>query len=216
MSLDQMRQSYTQLQLHESDLLADPVEQFQAWFREALAAERPSWFEVNAMTLSTSDRQGAVTSRIVLLKGVEDGQLLFFTNYDSAKGQQLADNPQVSLCFFWPHLQRQVRVEGTTGRTTRQQSEAYFASRPRGSQLGAVVSRQSQPIADRQTLEHAFAQAQLRYADQAAIACPDNWGGYVVTPQRMEFWQGRESRVHDRLLYCRDDSGQWRLSRLSP
>jgi len=214
MSIQEMRKTYTMAGLSEKDVDSDPMVQFQRWFEQSQQPDLPDWMEVNAMTLSTADSLGHVSSRVVLLKGVERGKLLFFTNYDSTKGRQMAANPQVSLSFFWPHLQRQVRVEGTVTKTDRSQSETYAQSRPRDSQLSAHVSEQSSVIESREVLEQRMGQLQAQYADQK-IPCPDNWGGYQVDPNRFEFWQGRPSRLHDRICYCRAGD-RWEISRLSP
>ena len=189
--------------------------QFQKWFAEARQADIPDWMEINAMTLATSDPHGGVTSRVVLLKGIEDDRLLFFTNYDSDKGNQIAANPQVSLCFFWPHLERQVRIDGTAGKADRQVSSDYFHRRPRASQLGAHVSRQSTEVPGRETLEDRMQELETQYADQD-VPCPDNWGGYEVVPTKFEFWQGRPSRLHDRICYQKSADGTWTIVRLSP
>ena len=200
--------------LTRQDLNPDPVVQFASWFAEANQPDLPEWVEINAMTLSTADSVGHVSSRIVLLKGIENGKLLFFTNYQSAKGRQMAVNPQVSLCFYWPHLQRQVRIDGTVAKTDRQQSEEYFQRRPRESQLGAHVSRQSSVVESRQVIEQRMEHLKRQFAADA-VPCPAQWGGYEVTPQRIEFWQGRESRLHDRINYQRQAQG-WIAERLSP
>ncbi len=215
MTFDQMRISYTMAGLSETDLDADPFKQFVHWFHNANADDKPEWLEINAMTLSTADSAGRVTSRIVLLKGVEEGRFLFFTNYLSEKGLQMEANPQVSLCFFWPHLQRQVRIVGRVTKTSREASVAYFATRPRGSRLGANVSSQSQAVPDRKVLEQALSDWDQRYSDHDDIPCPEHWGGYAVRPDEIEFWQGRESRLHDRLVYHRDGDA-WRIVRLAP
>ncbi|MGI9466839.1 MAG: pyridoxamine 5'-phosphate oxidase [Rubripirellula sp.] len=214
MSIHEMRKSYTLAGLAKSDVDADPMVQFQSWFEEAQQPDLPDWMEVNAMTLATADTEGKVTSRIVLLKGIEDGRLCFYTNYKSEKGQQIAANPQVSLCFLWGHLQRQVRIEGIANQSDRSKSVDYFHSRPRESQLGAHVSRQSSVIDSSQTLNEKFSVLESKY-NQQEIPCPDHWGGYEVEPTRFEFWQGRPGRLHDRISYRRDGE-QWQLSRLSP
>jgi pyridoxamine-phosphate oxidase len=216
MTFDQMRISYTKSGLSETDLTPDPIGQFLAWFKDAHTEDRPSWLETNAMTLSTSDpATGRVTSRIVLLKGVEDKKFIFFTNYLSEKGRQMEANPQISLCFFWPHLERQVRIVGRVAKTSRQASVEYFAQRPRGSRLGANVSSQSQVVPDRSRLEAAMRELDAKYADRDDIPCPENWGGYAVTPSEIEFWQGRDSRLHDRLVYRREGDA-WKIVRLAP
>ncbi|QDV88427.1 pyridoxamine 5'-phosphate oxidase [Planctomycetes bacterium TBK1r] len=214
MSLYEMRQSYKLGSLLEKDIADDPMVQFRTWLNEAMEGELPDWVEANAMTLSTSDGHGSVSSRVVLLKGLDDGKFWFYTNYRSQKARQIESNPNVSLCFLWPHVQRQVRIEGTATRTPRDQSVSYFRKRPHDSQLGAVVSQQSSVIESREVLEKRLAELKKQYADKE-IPCPDDWGGYCVSPNRIEFWQGRESRLHDRLCY-RQQASSWIVERLSP
>lgn len=216
-AMGQMRKNYSLGGLHEKDAKSDPLVQFQFWFEEALE-DIPNWFEPNAMTLSTSDSSGEITSRIVLLKGVEEKKFLFYTNYDSTKGSQMRANPRVSLCLFWPHVQRQVRIQGGVAKVSRATSEAYFHSRPRDSQLGAHVSQQSSVIESRGAMESSLEQLKARYPEGTKIPLPENWGGYAVTPMSFEFWQGRPSRLHDRLVYRREraESDVWTMKRLSP
>ena len=214
MSIQEMRKTYTMSGLSKSDVDHDPMVQFQRWFEEANQPDLPDWMEINAMTLATADAQGRVTSRIVLLKGIEDGRLCFYTNYESEKGQQMAENPEVALCFLWGHLQRQVRIEGKVTKSERGKSIDYFHSRPRESQLGALVSQQSSVIESGRTLQEQFTALESKYKQQE-IPCPNHWGGYEVQPTRFEFWQGRPGRLHDRICY-RVDGEQWQLSRLSP
>lgn len=214
MSLYEMRRSYQLGSLLEKDIDPDPMVQFRRWLKQAAEVNLPEWVEVNAMSLSTSGREGEVTSRIVLLKGLDDGKFWFYSNYGSAKARQMEANPNVSLCFLWQHVQRQVRIVGTVEKAPREQSVRYFRSRPRDSQLGALVSNQSDVIASRTVLEKHLKELDEKYAD-AEIPCPDDWGGYCVTPRAIEFWQGRESRLHDRLRY-RAEGSRWIVERLSP
>lgn len=214
MSIDQMRKNYSMAGLSTQEVDPDPLVQFARWFDQANQPDLPEWLEVNAMSLATADLTGHVSVRIVLLKGIDQGKLYFFTNYDSIKGQQIAANPHVALCIHWPHLQRQVRVTGTAAKTNLEQSQAYFQSRPRESQLGAHVSQQSTSIASRQVLEDRMEDLKSKYAQQN-VPCPSNWGGYEVTPSEIEFWQGRESRLHDRICYRRRGES-WEILRLSP
>lgn len=209
-----MRRSYKLGRLLEKDIARDPMVQFRTWLSAATEGELPDWMEANAMSLSTSDGEGGVTSRIVLLKGLEDGKFWFYTNYGSQKATQIEANPKVSLCFLWQHVQRQVRIEGTVQKASRDQSTSYFRKRPRDSQLGALVSQQSTVIASREVMEKHLEELKTRYAE-TEIPCPEDWGGYCVTPSRIEFWQGRESRLHDRLRYFKAGS-QWIVERLSP
>lgn len=223
-----MRQNYTIGGLSEQDVDGDPMVQFQSWFDEAIgknAASQegvasdesgiPPWLEPNAMTLSTASATGEVSSRTVLLKGIEQGAFLFYSNYDSTKASHIDANGHVALCFYWPHLQRQVLVQGTAAKIDRARSLNYFHSRPRDSQLGAHASVQSSVIGDRTVLEQKMQELQSRYPEGTEIPLPENWGGYAVKPTRIEFWQGRTSRLHDRIVY-RNDHGTWSVQRLSP
>lgn len=213
-SLESLRQEYVNNGLDESDVVADPIEQFDCWFSEMRQNLPGDWFEPNAMTLATSSSKGHVTARVVLLKIYDQNGFVFFTNYDSEKGNQIAGNPQVALCLHWPFLQRQVRIEGSVTRVSDDLSEEYFQSRPRGSQIGAVASHQSQPIVNRSDLARRANEIEEQYAGQA-IPRPKNWGGYRVSPIKIEFWQGRQNRLHDRLVYSKTSNG-WTLGRAAP
>ena len=214
MTIEEMRKTYAKAGLTENDMHQDPLVQFQSWFDQARQEDLPDWMEVNAMTLSTTDGSGKIASRVVLLKGIDSGQFYFYTNYDSAKAAHMAACPSVALCFFWPHLERQVRIQGKVSKTDRERSAAYFATRPRGSQLGAHVSAQSAVVENGQVLQDRKSELEKHY-DGQEVPCPDNWGGYAVTPSAFEFWQGRPSRLHDRIEYLRDGDA-WRMQRLAP
>jgi pyridoxamine 5'-phosphate oxidase len=211
MTISDLRREYTLHGLNEADVLADPIEQFQVWFNQALAA---GVTEPNAMTLATSKPDGRPSARIVLLKHFDANGFLFFTNYRSRKGGELARNPAAALLFFWPPLERQVRIEGTVTFTTAEESDTYFRSRPLDSRLGACASPQSDVVADRAELEQLLADVRTRCPGDD-VPRPPHWGGYRVTPDLFEFWQGRPGRLHDRLEYYRAD-GAWRLRRLAP
>ena len=212
MSLADLRKEYSLAGLLEKDLARDPFRQFDKWFQEAEAAKIT---EPNAMTLSTATREGRPSSRTVLLKGLDGRGFVFYSNYDSRKGRELAENPRVSLLFPWIALERQVIVEGTLVRLTREESEAYFHTRPRASQLGAWVSQQSAIITGRTVLEDSMKALDKKYAG-VEVPIPPNWGGYRVSPENVEFWQGRRSRLHDRLRFRREKSGDWIVERLAP
>ena len=207
-----LRQDYSQRGLRRSDLDPDPIRQFNAWLQEAVGH---GLIEPNAMTLATVDPDGQPWSRTVLLKICDNGGFAFFTNYDGAKARQLGGNPRAALTFWWGALERQVNVTGAVEKTSREESEAYFHTRPAGSQLSAWASPQSAIVADRAELERRFSAALAKYGE-ADIPLPPHWGGYRLRPQTIEFWQGRRSRLHDRLRYTRQADGAWIIDRLSP
>jgi pyridoxamine 5'-phosphate oxidase len=211
-TLADIRREYASRALDEQDAHADPMQQFTIWFDEALKSQI---LDVNAMTLATASRKGEPSARIVLLKGTDEHGFVFYTNYDSAKGRDLAANPRASLLFFWAELERQVRINGSVTKTTRAESDQYFHSRPVESQIGAASSNQSQPVAGRSQLEQRYAELAAKYKD-SIVPLPESWGGYRVRPDAIEFWQGRKSRLHDRLLYTRQANGSWMRSRLAP
>ena len=213
-SLTALRQEYALGALHEADVHPDPIQQFQRWLDEAIKAALP---EPNALTLATADRTGRPFARVVLLKDCNADGFVFYTNYRSDKGQQLAENPHAALVFLWLELERQVRVEGIVSKVSPAESETYFRSRPHESRLGALASRQSQIVADRQTLEARYQQLAAQYPnDDDNIPMPNQWGGYRVKPEMLEFWQGRQGRMHDRLRYRWQKDGGWWLERLEP
>ncbi|HEU4769588.1 MAG TPA: pyridoxamine 5'-phosphate oxidase [Pyrinomonadaceae bacterium] len=198
--------------LDEKLVEQDPIKQFQLWFDDAIAAGLPL---PEAMNLATATPEGRPSSRMVLLKQVDEEGFVFFTNYHSAKAAQLESNPYAALVFYWPQLERQVRIEGKVGRTSVQESAEYFQTRPRESQIGAWASPQSSVIADREVLEERARELEEYYRDRE-IECPGHWGGYRLRPDRIEFWKGRIGRLHDRLLYERLTDGTWTIKRLAP
>ena len=212
-SIADLRQNYTLAGLDKTDVDADPIEQFKLWFQQALDADL---VEPNAMTLATATHDGKPTARIVLLKGVSDRGFVFYTNYESQKGQQLIANPYAALVFLWDKLERQVRIEGKVEKLASEESAEYFHSRPKASQLGAWTSDQSRVIPNREVLELKQAQLQEKYSDDTEVPLPPHWGGFRVVPSRIEFWQGRPSRLHDRLVYDLQTDGSWQIERLSP
>jgi len=234
MAIADLRRDYRADELNRDGLRPDPLAQFQDWFAAAATAQGDSrwrkigialfklWHavlghtpaDVNAMTLATVDGNGRPSARTVLLKGADARGFIFFTNYDSRKGQELAGNPNAALVFYWPDLERQVCVAGTVTKVAPGESEAYFKSRPRGSQLGAWASNQSEAIASRAVLEQKWKEIAARFPHDVPL--PSNWGGYVLAPTRIEFWQGRQSRLHDRFRYARQPDGSWQIERLSP
>lgn len=212
MSVSDLRREYTLAGLKEADLDLNPFRQFDKWFQQALAAQLP---EPNAMTLATVNREGKPSARMVLLKGFDERGFVFFTNYESRKGQELAGNPHAALVFYWAELERQVCIAGQVDRVSRKESEEYFQSRPLGSQLGTLASRQSQVVSGREFLEDRLRQLEEEYANRA-IPLPPYWGGFRLAPSSLEFWQGRPNRMHDRLRYTPRSDQHWLIERLSP
>lgn len=207
-----LRQSYKKDKLDENLIERDPIFLFEKWFESAVEQDI---FEPNAMTLATVDKEGKPSARIVLLKDFNENGFVFFTNYKSIKGEQLNHNPNAALVFWWGALERQIRIEGKVTKTTVEESKAYFQSRPLGSQLGAMVSEQSKPIKDYNELEIKYSKLEKENQNKA-IECPPHWGGYRLKPVMIEFWQGRENRLHDRLRFTKTDKKDWNLERLSP
>jgi pyridoxamine 5'-phosphate oxidase len=234
MNLSDFREDYRRGTLDRAALQPNPLAQFESWFRaaagedfqsrwrkigialyklwSALCNHRPP--DINAMTLATVDVHGQPSTRTVLLKSVDARGFIFYTNYDSRKGRELAENPRAALTFFWPDLERQVCVAGTVTKLPLAESERYFQSRPRGSRIGAWASSQSQPVPDRACLEAKWRELERKFP--ADVPLPPQWGGYVLQPERIEFWQGRPSRLHDRFSYSRQPDGSWKIDRLSP
>lgn len=211
MSIADIRTDYRREALSESDVDADPMAQFHRWFEEAITAEVN---EPNAMSLATATPDAYPSVRVVLLKAADARGFVFYTDYRSRKGQELADNPHAALCFFWPELERQVRIAGAVQRVSRAESDEYFQSRPLPSRIGAWTSRQSEPLESREVLESELATNEARFGE-GPVPLPDHWGGFRVVPEEIEFWQGRPSRLHDRIQF-RKQAGVWQRRRLSP
>jgi pyridoxamine 5'-phosphate oxidase len=234
MNLGNFREDYRRGALDRAGLNANPITQFESWFRDATGEQSQSrwrkigialfklWSavlnhrpaDINAMTLATVDQSGKPSTRTVLLKSVDERGFVFFTNYDSRKGRELAENPNAALTFFWPDLERQVCVAGTVTKLPVAESENYFKSRPRGSRLAAWASNQSDVIPDRAALESKWRELEQQFPDDVPL--PPNWGGFILKPERIEFWQGRPSRLHDRFNYTRQPDNSWKLERLAP
>jgi pyridoxamine 5'-phosphate oxidase len=210
--ISDLRKEYMRESLNEDDVDHDPFQQFGKWWTEALETGVE---EANAMTLATATREGMPTARIVLLKGYDRNGFVFFTNYESRKGQELLENPKACLLFFWSTLERQVRIEGVCEKVSEEESDNYFHSRPEGSRIGAWVSPQSQVIVGRSVLDGKLDELTVHYEGKS-IPRPPHWGGYVVVPHTIEFWQGRPSRLHDRIRYTLGTSGLWTIERLAP
>jgi pyridoxamine 5'-phosphate oxidase len=211
-SIAEIRKEYSRATLDQTEVNKNPIVQFEKWFDEAITSKA---LEPNAMTLSTITEAGKPSARIVLLKGVESNSFLFYTNYQSQKGKELDANPACALTFFWPELERQVRIEGVCTRVDEATSDTYFKSRPRGSQLGAWASPQSTLIKNRELLEARVKELEKRFEGKEMLPKPKQWGGYAVDPLEIEFWQGRQSRLHDRIVYYKTD-GNWTIHRLAP
>jgi pyridoxamine 5'-phosphate oxidase len=207
-----IRKDYRLRSLDENDVAADAIDQFSHWWNEAIKSEID---EVNAMTLATASKAGVPDARIVLLKGYNKDGFVFFTNYESAKGKELAENPKASLVFFWKELERQVRIEGDVEKISDAESDEYFHSRPEGSRIGAWASPQSTVIANRNVIEENAVKFTKQFTQQH-IERPTHWGGYIVKPYAIEFWQGRSNRLHDRLKYRLQPGGDWKIERLAP
>ena len=210
--MDKLRREYTDAGLNEQDLDVNPFNQFEQWFQEAIDAKIDL---PDAMTLATATSDGIPSARIVLLRGHDERGFVFYTDYESQKGKELAENPKAALVFYWRELDRQVRITGQVSKVSRENSNNYFQSRPVASRLAALASKQSEVIPDRKVLEERFEQLAAQYQDEE-IPLPSNWGGYRLAPSVIEFWSGRPSRLHDRLRYTRQPNDSWRLERISP
>jgi pyridoxamine 5'-phosphate oxidase len=208
-----IRKNYSRRSLSENEIHPDPIQQFDQWWQEAIASELD---EANAMTLATASADGLPSARIVLLKGFSEKGFVFFTNYNSYKGKQLADNPKACLVFFWKELERQVRITGLVEKISEEESDDYFYSRPVESQIGASVSPQSQVIENREWLEKQLNDREKNTNSTLPLKRPSHWGGYIVKPVEVEFWQGRPGRLHDRLQYSLEENGKWKIERLAP
>jgi pyridoxamine 5'-phosphate oxidase len=212
--LADLRQDYRRNSLEIKEIAKNPILQFEKWFAEAVAT--PNLIEPNAMTLSTATKSGFPSSRIVLLKGLDARGFAFFTNYESRKGAEILKNPRAALNFWWPPLERQVRIEGRVEKLSPEESLAYFQSRPKSSQIGAWASPQSQVIDNREFLEKNVESLEKKYENAENLPIPPFWGGFRVVPSRVEFWQGRSSRLHDRLVFLMKKNGSWKVERLAP
>ncbi|MCG8475221.1 MAG: pyridoxamine 5'-phosphate oxidase [Cytophagales bacterium] len=213
MSIDiaALRKDYSKKELKAKDCLENPIEQFNKWFKEALDSEV---LEANAMTVASVDANGRPSSRTVLIKGVENGSFVFYTNYNSRKGQQLQEQPFASLTFYWRELERQVQIEGKVVKVSEETSDRYFESRPYKSKVGAWASEQSQVISSKNVVTKRFVEHTMKFLNK--VPRPPHWGGFAVIPDRIEFWQGRPSRLHDRIVYTMDENGNWKKERLAP
>jgi pyridoxamine 5'-phosphate oxidase len=211
MSIADLRRDYSRASLSESDVNPNPIVQFSKWFDEAISAQVP---EANAMTVATATADGRPSSRILLIKDIDQRGFTFFTNYESRKGRELDSNPFAAMLFYWIELERQVRIEGRVERLTDAENDAYFNSRPVKSRLGAIASAQSRPVASREVLEARVQEVEKQYGDHPVR--PPHWGGYRLVPDYLEFWQGRPSRLHDRIAYVRQTEGSWQVQRLQP
>lgn len=209
--VNKTRRDYLKKKLNRETAKENPFEQFEIWFAEAIESRI---FEPHAVTLATANREGMPSARVVLLRGFDEEGFTFFTNYDSRKGLDLAENPQACLLFYWAEIERQVRLEGLISKVSEEISDSYFATRPRESQIGAWVSPQSERIENREVLERRFAELTVEWEGRE-IPRPPNWGGYILQPQAFEFWQGRAGRLHDRLLYTKSETS-WKIERLAP
>jgi pyridoxamine 5'-phosphate oxidase len=234
MNLGDFREDYRRGALDRAELDVNPLVQFESWFRDATGEQSQSHWrkigialyklwsaicnhrpaDINAMTLATVDKNGKPSTRTVLLKSVDERGFIFFTNYDSRKGRELAENPNAALTFFWSELERQICVAGSVAKLPSAESEKYFQSRPRGSQIGAWASNQSEVVSDRAVLEANWRKLEEKFPDEVPL--PPNWGGFILKPERIEFWQGRPSRLHDRFCYFRQPDGGWKIERLAP